>query len=73
MSNELPAAVPPAVPPQLSLRHKTTRGAMWVGSQAMVSRIVMLVQQLMLAWLLERDDFGLIGLALTVTASAPVS
>jgi PST family polysaccharide transporter len=70
MSNELPAAAPPASPPQLSLRHKTTRGAMWVASQAMVSRVVMLVQQLMLAWLLERDDFGLIGLALTVTAIA---
>jgi O-antigen/teichoic acid export membrane protein len=70
MSNELPAAVPPTVPPQLSLRHKTTRGAMWVGSQAMVGRVVMFAQQLILAWLLAKSDFGLIGLAFTVTAIA---
>src|SRR6476661_4388099 len=70
MSDEQPAAVPPAMPSQLSLRHKTTRGAMWVGGQAMLSRLVMFAQQLILAWLLAKSDFGLIGLAMTVTAIA---
>ena len=66
MSNDNPAAAPE----QLSLRQKTTRGAMWIAGQSMVTRVVVLVQQLLLAWLLEKSDFGLIGLATTVTAIA---
>jgi O-antigen/teichoic acid export membrane protein len=53
---------------ELSLRQRTTRGVMWVAAQAMVTRVVTLVQQLALAWLISKSDFGLIGLALTVTS-----
>jgi PST family polysaccharide transporter len=70
MSDEQTRAVPPAMPSHFSLRYKTTRGAMWVGSQAMLGRLVMFAQQLILAWLLAKSDFGLIGLAMTVTAIA---
>lgn len=40
---------------------------MWVAGQAVLSRVIVLVQQLALAWLLAKSDFGLIGLAYTVT------
>ncbi len=58
---------PAAAPSQPSLRQRTTYGVMWVAAQAVVTRVVMLVQQLVLAWLLAKSDFGLIGLAYTVT------
>jgi O-antigen/teichoic acid export membrane protein len=41
---------------------------MWIAAQAVATRGVMLVQQLALAWLLAKSDFGLIGLTYTVTA-----
>lgn len=50
-----------------SLRQRTTHGVMLVAGQAVVSRGVVLVQQLALAWLLTKSDFGLIGLTYTVT------
>ncbi len=58
---------PPASTSQTSLRQRTTHGVMWVVAQSVVGRGVMLVQQLALAWLLVKSDFGLIGLAYTVT------
>src|SRR3989304_10348232 len=64
MTSQSPAAEPVAGP---SLRQRTTRGVMWVAAQAMLSRGVVLVQQLALAWLLAKSDFGLIGLTYTVT------
>jgi O-antigen/teichoic acid export membrane protein len=53
---------------QPSLRQRTTRGVLWVAAQAVVTRGVTLVQQLALAWLLAKSDFGLIGLTFTVSA-----
>jgi O-antigen/teichoic acid export membrane protein len=50
-----------------TLTQRTTRGVMWVAAQAAATRGVMLVQQLALAWLLAKSDFGLIGLTYTVT------
>lgn len=41
---------------------------MWVAAQAGATRVVTLVQQLVLGWLLATSDFGLIGLAYTVSA-----
>jgi PST family polysaccharide transporter len=40
---------------------------MWVAGQAALTRVIVLVQQLALAYLLAKSDFGLIGLAYTVT------
>lgn len=52
---------------QPSLRQKTTHGVMWVAAQAGVTRVVTLVQQVALTWLLSESDFGVIALAYTVT------
>lgn len=57
----------PTAPAEPSLRQKTTRGVMWVAGQAVLTRVIVLAQQLALAWLLAKGDFGLIGLAYTVT------
>ncbi len=51
---------------QRSLRQKTVGGVLWVVLQSIVSRGVGIIQQLALAWLLAKRDFGLIGLAYTV-------
>lgn len=50
-----------------SLRQKTTHGVMWVAAQAGATRVVTLVQQVALTWLLSKSDFGVIALAYTVT------
>ena len=50
-----------------SLRQKTVHGMLWVVVQAVATRGVGMAQQLLLAWLLAPDDFGLIALALTVS------
>ena len=41
---------------------------MWVVAQAVITRGVIIAQQLALAWLLAKSDFGLIGLTYSVTA-----
>jgi PST family polysaccharide transporter len=64
MADEVSQPVPSGKP---SLRQRTTRGVMWVAAQAVATRGVTLVQQLALAWLLSKSDFGLIGLTYTVT------
>lgn len=51
-----------------SLRQRTAHGVMWTVAQAVATRGVTLLQQLALAWLLAKKDFGLIGLAYTVTS-----
>ena len=51
---------------QRSLRQKTVGGVLWVVLQSIVSRGVGIIQQLALAWLLAKRNFGLIGLAYTV-------
>jgi PST family polysaccharide transporter len=51
-----------------SLRQRTTRGVLWVAVQAVTARGITLLQQIALAWLLAKSDFGLIGLTYTVTA-----
>jgi PST family polysaccharide transporter len=66
MANDLTtAAADPASRP--SLRQKTTQGVMWVAAQAGATRVVTLVQQVALTWLLSKSDFGVIALAYTVT------
>lgn len=43
---------------------------MWVALQNALSRVVSVLQQFVLAWLLAKSDYGLIGLAYTVQAFA---
>jgi O-antigen/teichoic acid export membrane protein len=62
------ANIADARPNQPSLRLRTTRGVMWVAAQAGATRVVTLVQQIVLGWLLAKSDFGLIGLAYTVSS-----
>ena len=40
---------------------------MWVVLLSIATRVIGIVQQLILVWLLAKSDFGLMGLALTVT------
>lgn len=49
-----------------SLRHKTSRGTVWMTGQVVYVKLLGLALQLVLAKLLLREDFGLYGLALTV-------
>ena len=65
MSNRSPTTPNPTGP---SLREKTTHGVMWVVLLSIATRVIGVVQQLVLVWLLAKKDFGLMGLALTVTA-----
>ena len=48
----------------------TTRGAAWLTLQTLSARVFSLLSQLILAWILVPSDFGLIGLATTVTTIA---
>src|SRR5688572_12151576 len=50
-----------------SLTQRTTHGVLWGVILAFVSRGVGLLQQLVLVWVLDKSDFGVVGLALTVT------
>lgn len=54
--------------PARSLRNKAAHGVMWGVALAIVSRLVGVLQQFALVWLLQKSDFGLMGLAYTVTA-----
>jgi O-antigen/teichoic acid export membrane protein len=60
-------ATPTSIP-EPSLRQRTTHGVMWNVAQALATRGVTLLQQMALAWLLAKEDFGLIGLTYTVTS-----
>src|SRR3954471_8042125 len=55
-----------------SLRQRTVGGILWVAFQSLASRGILIIQQLVLAWLLAKSDFGLIGLAYTVTSFVTV-
>jgi PST family polysaccharide transporter len=57
----------PTPPPATSLRQKTTTGMIWLGIQMVATRGVTFFQQFVLVWLIAKEDFGLIGLAYTVT------
>lgn len=65
MSN--PSLAPASTP---SLRQKTVGGILWLAVQNLSTRGISLLQQLALAWLLAKSDFGLIGLAYTVSTFA---
>ena len=52
----------------VTLGQKATRGFSWLLGQTLGTKLINMATQVVLAWLLAREDFGLIGLAYTVTA-----
>jgi O-antigen/teichoic acid export membrane protein len=52
------------------LGRRTFSGMIWLAAQTLGTKLAGLISQLVLAWLLQPADFGLVGLALTVTAFA---
>ena len=50
-----------------SLTHKTARGVVWVMAQTVSVKLVSTIGQIILAWLLLKEDWGLVALAYTVT------
>jgi O-antigen/teichoic acid export membrane protein len=55
----------PAVP---GLGQRTSRGAVWMISQTLVSKVLSIGGQIALAWFLVRDDFALVGWTLAVAS-----
>jgi O-antigen/teichoic acid export membrane protein len=55
-----------------SLADKTSGAFLWMISQTLGSKLITAVAQLVLAWKLDRKDFGLVGLAYTVAAFATI-
>jgi O-antigen/teichoic acid export membrane protein len=60
-------SVAPASTETTSLRHRTVLGVFWLAMQSVATRGVVMIQQLLLAWLLAKEDFGLIALTYTVS------
>ena len=58
--------------PAKPIGQAAARGFSWLLAQTVATKIISMGSQLLLAWLLLRDDFGLIGLAYTVTAFVSV-
>lgn len=56
----------------MSLSRKVAGGAAWMMVQAVASRVIGFLGQIVLAWLLAPEDFGLISLALTVSSFGDV-
>lgn len=63
---------PPSSPSGPSLGAHATRGFAWLITQAVLTRIITLLGSIILANLLFPDDFGKVGLALTVSAFASI-
>ena len=58
---------PGVEPTKVALGQRAARGVLWFMTTTLVRRVAGIVAQLLLAKLLIEDDFGLYGLALTVT------
>jgi O-antigen/teichoic acid export membrane protein len=56
------------VPPTISLGHRAAVGFAWMALQTVVSKIVTISGQVVLAWLLTDADFGLVACAFTAAA-----
>ena len=54
------------------LGNKATFGAIWLTAQTVTGRLVGIVANLVLAWYLTREDFGLFGTAATIAAFCEV-
>lgn len=62
--------LPPSAPPHKGTGKLVLAGTIWLLLQTLGSKVITLLGQLVLAWLLSPDDFGQIGLAYTITAFA---
>jgi len=61
--------VPQAVvAPPISLGQRAAVGFIWMALQTVVSKIITIAGQVVLAWLLTDADFGLVALAFTATS-----
>ena len=58
--------------PPASLAEKTSGAFLWMVSQAIGSKLITALAQIVLAWKLDRKDFGLVGLAYTVSGFAGI-
>lgn len=63
---------PPAPPSAPALGQAAARGFSWLLGQTLGTKAINTAVQIILAWLLTREEFGLIGLAYTVTAFVSV-
>ena len=67
------ADVPPTAPiADDSLGMLVGRGVMWLGLNTLTARLVSVLAQIVCAWILIPEDFGLMGLAGTVTGFLPL-
>lgn len=62
----------PSTPTPVSLGHRTSVGILWLIVQTVGNRLVGIGSQIVLAWLLRPGDWGLVGMAYTVTSFAGV-
>ena len=69
-----PLLTPPATPapPAPSLRRDTVRGLAWMAGQTMAVKVFSVGSQLLLAWLLTQEDFGLLGMVSPLFAIASI-
>jgi O-antigen/teichoic acid export membrane protein len=56
--------------PVKSLRYKAAEGMAFLAAQSFASRVVLFTVQIVLGWLFTPEEFGVVGLALTVTTVA---
>ncbi|HVF10908.1 MAG TPA: oligosaccharide flippase family protein, partial [Abditibacteriaceae bacterium] len=69
LTKPIPAPIAPSGPAAQAplLGRKTARGFAWLVAQTLGTRMASAVEQIILAWLLLPQDFGLVALAYTVT------
>lgn len=68
MSDSPANLVPTGPAKQAPLGHHVARGFAWNLAVTVLTKVLTMVSQIVLAWLLGQEDFGLIGLAYTVTS-----
>src|ERR1700722_13409608 len=54
--------------PSHGVERATAHGFLWMTAQTVLNKVVSIGSQVALAWLLDREDFGLISKAFTATA-----
>ena len=77
MQSPTPSTAGADIPPAArmaddSLGMVVGRGVMWLGLNTLTARLVSVLAQIVCAWILIPEDFGLMGLAGTVTGFLPL-
>jgi O-antigen/teichoic acid export membrane protein len=70
MMNESPAPTSAQSPQSGSLSQRAARGIFFVVGNSMIAKVIVLVQQIALAYLFTKDDFGLVGTAISLSMFA---